>query len=99
MLCLTSIARLQEQAQAEEQPGYELEQWIVDFASLFRDHTGIDPDKHLDLQVGPPHQASIACRFQTSSAWSAPGTSPALPAVWRSRATAAPELAHTAAVR
>ncbi len=47
------LLHLQEQAQAEEQPGYELEQWIVDFASLFRDHTGIDPDKHLDLQVTP----------------------------------------------
>ena len=50
---------MQEQAQAEEQPGYELEQWIVDFASLFRDHTGIDPDKHLDLQVTPSVQCCL----------------------------------------
>lgn len=28
---------------------YEIEQWLVDFANLFRDSLGIEPDRHLDL--------------------------------------------------
>jgi hypothetical protein len=27
----------------------ELDQWLIDFASLFREHTGLDPERHLDL--------------------------------------------------
>lgn len=27
----------------------ELDQWLIDFAGLFRDHLGIEPDRHLDL--------------------------------------------------
>jgi hypothetical protein len=26
-----------------------VDQWIVDFAQLFREHLGVDPDRHLDL--------------------------------------------------
>lgn len=39
------------QAEAEQQPQetYEVEQWLVDFANLFRDALGVEPDKHLDL--------------------------------------------------
>lgn len=39
------------QAEAEQQPQetYEIEQWLVDFANLFRDALGVEPDKHLDL--------------------------------------------------
>ena len=28
---------------------YEIEQWLVDFANLFRDQLGVEPDRHLDL--------------------------------------------------
>lgn len=36
-----------------EQPAeqYAVDQWILDFANLFREQTGVDPDKHLDLQT------------------------------------------------
>ena len=27
----------------------ELDQWILDFANLFREHTGLDMDRHIDL--------------------------------------------------
>jgi hypothetical protein len=35
-------------AGAEE---YQLDQWLVDFAGLFRDILGVEPDKHLDLNA------------------------------------------------
>ena len=35
-------------AGAEE---YQLDQWLVDFAGLFRDVLGVEPDKHLDLNA------------------------------------------------
>jgi hypothetical protein len=28
---------------------YELDDWLIDFANLFRDHLGIGPDRHVDL--------------------------------------------------
>ena len=37
----------QEQQQPQEM--YEIEQWLVDFANLFRDQLGVEPDRHLDL--------------------------------------------------
>ena len=39
------------QTEAEQQPTetYEIEQWLIDFANLFRDALGVEPDKHLDL--------------------------------------------------
>jgi len=41
----------QKLAEAEQQPqeNFEIEQWLVDFANLFRDALGVEPDKHLDL--------------------------------------------------
>ncbi|KAL3157883.1 hypothetical protein ABBQ32_012294 [Trebouxia sp. C0010 RCD-2024] len=35
----------------EPQEQYAVDQWILDFANLFREQTGVDPDKHLDLQT------------------------------------------------
>ena len=28
---------------------YEIDDWLVDFANLFRERTGIDPDRHVDM--------------------------------------------------
>jgi len=28
---------------------YELDEWLVDFANLFKECLGIEPDKHVDL--------------------------------------------------
>lgn len=28
---------------------FEIDQWILDFANLFREQLNIEPDKHLDL--------------------------------------------------
>lgn len=37
-------------ANQQQQPEtFEVDQWIVDFAQLFREHLGVDPDRHLDL--------------------------------------------------
>ncbi|EIE21525.1 hypothetical protein COCSUDRAFT_66932 [Coccomyxa subellipsoidea C-169] len=36
-------------AQQQQQETFEIDQWIVDFAQLFREQLGVDPDKHLDL--------------------------------------------------
>lgn len=39
-------------ARKEEQGGndvYEIDEWLIDFANLFRDMTGIDPDRHVDF--------------------------------------------------
>lgn len=33
----------------QPQETFEIDQWIVDFAQLFREQLGVDPDKHLDL--------------------------------------------------
>lgn len=33
----------------ETQEVYEIDEWLLEFANLFRDMTGIDPDKHIDL--------------------------------------------------
>ncbi|BDA44746.1 probable protein CLMP1 [Coccomyxa sp. Obi] len=39
-----------ETSAANQQPEtFEIDQWIVDFAQLFREQLGVDPDKHLDL--------------------------------------------------
>lgn len=50
-LILTFLRSSFLQAEAEQQPQetYEIEQWLVDFANLFRDALGVEPDKHLDL--------------------------------------------------
>ena len=37
------------QEQQQPQEVYEIEQWLVDFANLFRDQLGVEPDRHLDL--------------------------------------------------
>jgi len=29
----------------------ELDQWLIEFANLFREHTGLDPERHLDLNA------------------------------------------------
>ena len=37
-------------ASAPQQPEtYEIDQWILDFAQLFRESLNIEPDRHLDL--------------------------------------------------
>jgi hypothetical protein len=40
-----------EAAAAAQQPNeaFEIDQWILDFANLFREQLNIEPDKHLDL--------------------------------------------------
>ena len=45
------MASLAQQAEPEGQPEgqFEPDQWLIDFASLFRDHLGVEPDRHLDL--------------------------------------------------
>ena len=43
-----SVQEAQEQQQQQEP--YEIEQWLVEFANLFRDQLGVEPDRHLDLQ-------------------------------------------------
>jgi len=37
--------------QQQQQPGevMEVDEWLVDFANLFRDMSGIDPDRHIDF--------------------------------------------------
>ena len=45
-----------EAAPQPEQAAPELDQWLIDFAGLFRDHLGIEPDRHLDLT-----QQVLAC--------------------------------------
>lgn len=43
-------AQAAETSAANQQPeSFEIDQWIVDFAQLFREQLGVDPDKHLDL--------------------------------------------------
>lgn len=44
-------ARLTEKGReaAGEEAVYEVDDWLVDFANLFRERTGIDPDRHVDL--------------------------------------------------
>lgn len=42
------------QARKENEPAtsnevYEIDEWLIDFANLFRDMTGIDPDRHVDF--------------------------------------------------
>jgi len=34
---------------AGEEAVYEIDDWLVDFANLFRERTGIDPDRHVDM--------------------------------------------------
>jgi hypothetical protein len=36
-------------AGAGQQEAYEIDQWILDFAQLFRESLNIEPDRHLDL--------------------------------------------------
>ena len=43
------LGLMQEEAEQQQQDGYEVEPWLVEFANLFRDHLGIEPDRHLDL--------------------------------------------------
>jgi hypothetical protein len=40
---------LQEQQPAAQPEMVEIDQWIVDFAHLFRDSTGLDFDRHVEL--------------------------------------------------
>ena len=47
-VCLLQTEAEQQQQQ-QQQETYEVEQWLVDFANLFRDALGVEPDKHLDL--------------------------------------------------
>lgn len=46
------------QAQANAEEGVQevatVDQWIVDFAGLFREQLGIEPDRHLDLTTQVP---------------------------------------------
>lgn len=50
------MARVQEvAAAAEPAPAehYELDQWLLDFANLFREVLNVEPERHLDLtQIG-----------------------------------------------
>lgn len=48
---LKQQVKKEEQAPEQPQEQYAVDQWILDFANLFREQTGIDPDKHLDLQT------------------------------------------------
>lgn len=34
---------------AQQNEAFEIDQWILDFANLFREQLNIEPDKHLDL--------------------------------------------------
>ena len=36
-------------ANAQQNEAFEIDQWILDFANLFREQLNIEPDKHLDL--------------------------------------------------
>ncbi len=36
-------------AGAQQNEAFEIDQWILDFANLFREQLNIEPDKHLDL--------------------------------------------------
>ena len=36
-------------ANAQQSEAFEIDQWILDFANLFREQLNIEPDKHLDL--------------------------------------------------
>ena len=36
---------------AQEPQTVELDQWLIEFANLFREHTGLDPERHLDLNA------------------------------------------------
>ena len=50
---LTSVLWLLQQAEAatgaQQNEAFEIDQWILDFANLFREQLNIEPDKHLDL--------------------------------------------------
>ncbi len=36
-------------ANAQQNEAFEIDQWILDFANLFREQLNVEPDKHLDL--------------------------------------------------
>ena len=58
-------------ASAPQQPEtYEIDQWILDFAQLFRESLNIEPDRHLDLtNMG---WDKLQARTLPGVAWSAP---------------------------
>ena len=50
MAWLQEVAAAAEPAPAEH---YELDQWLLDFANLFREVLNVEPERHLDLtQIG-----------------------------------------------
>lgn len=53
MEVLTGALWLLQQAEAaagtQQNEAFEIDQWILDFANLFREQLNIEPDKHLDL--------------------------------------------------
>ena len=46
-LCL--LQQAEAAAGAQQNEAFEIDQWILDFANLFREQLNIEPDKHLDL--------------------------------------------------
>ena len=59
------MARMQEvAAAAEPAPAehYELDQWLLDFANLFREVLNVEPERHLDLtQIGWERLQARSC--------------------------------------
>ena len=50
MAVMQEVAAAAEPAPAEH---YELDQWLLDFANLFREVLNVEPERHLDLtQIG-----------------------------------------------
>ena len=46
---LCALQQAEAAAGAQQNEAFEIDQWILDFANLFREQLNIEPDKHLDL--------------------------------------------------